>query len=159
VQTLTEDSGGSSFDDTVDTSSEQTDVCACETDALDDGWRIVVKSVDTGEVLEPHESNTVGKTLPVAGLSDDSDLRHERVVTAGDLEFAIELLLDSFDFVGEVRMVEWHVADTAEDLAGVVEAPSLAQPTWRLGLEEHSDDEKEGRDELEAEGDSPLGVG
>lgn len=53
-------------------------------------------------------------------------------------------------------MLEGYVTDSAKNLSCIINATSLAQPSWRFRLEEHEDDEESTWNQLEAEGELPL---
>lgn len=150
--------GSKGLDKTKDTGSEETNGSSAESNRVEDGWRVVVERIDTRQVLEHHECHAKEEPVTVSRHEGLLQFCDERAVGA-QVILTIDLVVDHLDLPGEVWVILLQVADLGEVPEGLLIAAGGYQPTWRLDLEEHHDDEEGTWSELDGEWDVPLAVG
>ena len=79
-----------------------------------------------------------------------SELLHK-----GELDVFLEIRADIINLFDDIWMVDRLLRETGNDLARILPTSLFAEPSWRLLLGDHRDDEKNTGDMLESKGNTP----
>lgn len=90
--------------------------------------------------MQHHEHHTHERPIAIAGF--------ERLTL---FVFALLLLPDSIQLSLNVLIVGWHVPNMTEDLESLVCTSGPHQPSYRLWLQQHQENEKRSEYELKTE--------
>lgn len=149
------DNRGAHLDDTIDTGGEEGGRSAGDTEGFEDGGRVVVDSVDSGQVLAHHHAHADSETIANTLHSEFLELTKERG-SVSHFRFVLELSAHLVDFVGDVFVVGGKLANPAEIIDTLLPSTLLGQPTRSLLGEEHAEEKDTAGDELKSKGDHPL---
>lgn len=99
-------------------------------------------------MLADHQADGDESTLAVAGDEPHFSLEVHEGSTADQSPLVLELFPDLTEFISDVVMISWQLAQVCEDSFGVFPAVGLCEPTWRFLAQEHADEEGDGRESL-----------
>lgn len=165
--------GSDEHDDADDTSGEKLRGVAALTELLEDGWGVVQHGIDTRPLLEEHGNTSNHRPLdhaPALEQGLDGDELELESVPGGLLAKLGEVLGDSplleerlsLD-LKELELDELVVLGESSQTGEVGSSFRLAavvdEPTGREWHEGHTAEENQARDDLEADGDEPGGIG
>lgn len=109
---------------------------------------ILTDKVHTRQLLQSLHSTTRGKTL-AQGSAQNLDIR--RLAQA---EFVLVVCLDLRQLGGQGRVVDIDTTEPSERLGCRLMLALLDQKAWRLGQDEHADNEDDGPGKLDGNGDA-----
>lgn len=141
---------------TKHTSGQEGSVGTRDTEALEDSWAVVVNGVDTRAVL-PEEEHGAEEEAPLdLGLLE----RGEGLEEAGANVPAVpvKVLVDVADLLDNVDVTGAEVPDPAEVRHALLALTLHEQPAGGLLDPDGAEQEQAAGDELDGEGDQPLGV-
>lgn len=148
------DKGCDGLDDTKDTSHQVYGV-GSDTDAAEDGRRVVVDGVDTRTVL-PEEKHAADEETPLQLGAGAKGLEGLPEAEANGLLLHLIDVVDAGDLLLNVGVGGLQLADPAQVLDGLLALVVQEEPAGRLWQQERADQEQSRRDQLHSEGDDPL---
>lgn len=162
-----EGGAGDHFDDAVDAGGEEAGFGGVEAKVLEDlgsvVWlgvslvlkrgeskkgRLTVDGIGTGHLLADHQADRDESTLAVARNEPHFPLEVHEGSTADQSPLVLELFPNLTEFMADVVVVSWQLAQVCEDSFGVFPSVGLCEPTRRFLAQEHADEEGDGRESL-----------
>ena len=152
------DDGGTELDETKDGSDEELLVGALDAQELKQlscvdgdgtGARPLTEELDHGDHVDTVQVALVEEHL--LDLAPEAD-------SAGSLKLLVESSLDHGYLANNVLAIGGLLAETSQDLRGLLRLALLDEETGRLVLEEHEDEDDSSHHDVQAGGNQPLVV-
>lgn len=143
-----EDAARHDLDNAVDASAEQGVRGSLDAEIREDGRRVDVDGIGSGQLLEDHEQNAQHCAVAVALDQPHLLLQSPEGCVTHDPSLVLQLLGDLAEFLLEVRVVVGELPEGSQDILGLLPPVFASEISGRLVADQHQREEEQSREAL-----------